>query len=186
MWGNYNHGVIHNEVKNTAVVYDSLNTLNKNLTLVLFGTFLLSRPLGFTVHFSCSRLVCCKIKAVLSCCSIHVPYPYPHRARQHIDLRFFPHASKCDNMWGLCALSHTNTCRSDCCPLSDPRRHQSSRISILMGSDPRPLSLYRSLAATFARGDHCSLGDSHTCLLALSAPLRTSRSFTIQVYSAIH
>ena len=30
---------------------------------------------------------------------------------------------------------------------------------------------YRSLAATFAPGDHRSLGDSCTCLLALSAPL---------------
>ena len=122
----------------------------KNLTLLLFGTFLLSRPLGFTVHFSCSRLVCCKIKAVLSCYSIHVPYPYPHRARQHIDLRFFQHASKCDNMQVLCALSHTDTCHSNCYPLSDPCEHRFSWAAILVRSAFIALSRRPSLLATIA------------------------------------
>ena len=121
----------------------------KTLTLLLFGTFSLSQPLGFTLHFSC-----CKIKAVLSFCSIHVLYPYPHRAWQQMDLRFFPHASKhkCDN-------ACTDTCRSDCCPLRDPCRQQSWQAAILAGIDPRRLSRYRSFAATFTPGDRRSLGD---------------------------
>ena len=47
MWGNYNHGVIHDKVKNTA---SKVYTVN-NLVLFLFGTLSLSRPLGFTLHF---------------------------------------------------------------------------------------------------------------------------------------
>ena len=85
----------------------------------------------------------------------------------------------CFQVWqhaGLCVLLHTVTCHSDCCCLSDPRRQQSSRTLILMGSDSRLLSFYHSLAATFALGNHRSLGDPRTCLLALSAPLQTSRS----------
>ena len=57
----------------------------------------------------------------------------------------FPNASKRDNTWGLCVLSHTDACWSD---MLSPQR--SSRTLILTGSDPRPLSLYRSLAATIA------------------------------------
>ena len=122
------------------------------MTLLLFGTFSLSRSLGFTLHFSCSKLVCCKIKAVLSSCSIHVPYP--HRAQQYMDLRFFPHASKCDNERGrahaLCPLTHQHLLQR----LLFPQR--SSQTVILV----RSAITYRSLAATFTPGDHRSLGDS--------------------------
>ena len=62
---------------------------------------------------------------------------------------------------------------------SDPRG-----AAILTGSNPRPLSHYCSLAATF--GELHSLGDSHACLLVLSAPLQSSRSLAVHVYSAIH
>ena len=140
-------------------------------------TFSLFQPLGFTLHFSC-----CKIKAVLSFCSIHVLYPYPHRAWQQMDLRFFPHASKhkCDN---VC----TDTCRSDCCPLRDPCRQRSWQAAIFAGIDPRPLSRYRSFAATFTPGDHRSLGDSRTCPSALSAPCALSPfKFTQQFTSLLN
>ena len=128
--------------------------------------------------------------------------------RKHMDLRFFSHTipseRMCRDAHMLCVLSHTDmyTCRSECCPLSNPRRQRSSWAvifmgsdphgqrsswaAILMGSDPRPLSHYRSLVVTFAPGSLRSLGDSCTCLLALSALLRTSSSLAVQVYSAIH
>ena len=118
---------------------------------------------------SCNKLVCCEIKPVLSSCSIHVPYPHLHRARQHMDPRFFPHASECDNTrtcTHACVLMHTNTCRSDCCPLSDPCKQQSS-----------PTQLF-----SLSCGDLCSFRDSHTvgpgivCALADLTHLRRSSS----------
>ena len=87
-----------------------------------------------------------------------------------MDTRFFPHALKCDNVQGrthtvchlthtLCVISHTETCCSDCCPLTDPWRQQSLQLSCSC-----------SVVATIAPGDlHC-LGESHTfgspCALA--------------------
>ena len=133
----------------------------KTLTLLLFGTFSLSQPLGFTLHFSC-----CKIKAVLSFCSIHVLYPYPHRAWQQMDLRFFPHASKhkCDN-------ACTDTCRSDCCPLEQG----SLQTAILVGGDSRGHRSSSAQPLSLFRGDLHSWRPSLswrpcTCPLALSAP----------------
>ena len=114
--------------------------------MLLFGTFLLSRPLGFTLHFSCSKLLCCKIKPVLSSCSIHVSYPYPNRAQQHMDPLFYPHASKCDNARGR---THA------LCPLADQHLlqwllspHWSLRAAILVLSPIITLSQWLSLLAT--------------------------------------
>ena len=88
----------------------------------------------------------------------------------------FPHTSKCDNKRGrthaLCPLAPRHLPQR----LLSPRR--SSQAAILAASDPRPLSRYRSFTATFTPGDLCSLGDSRTCLLALSGPLRTSRALS--------
>ena len=70
----------------------------------------LSRPLALTLHFSCSKLFCCKIKAVLLSCSIHVSYPYQHRARQHMDLQFshtLPSVTTRGRAHTLCPLRHT-------------------------------------------------------------------------------
>ena len=123
------------------------------MTLFLFGMFSLSRPLGFILHFSCSKLYCCKIKAVLSSCSIHVPYPHPHRTWQHMDLRFshtLPSVTTSGDAHMLCVLSHPDTCRSDCCSLSDPRRQQSWQPAILVRSAVIALSRQPSLLATFA------------------------------------
>ena len=148
-WGSYINGVkIHDEVKNTAVAC-KLNTLNKNFDFApIRYVFAFSTSWLHSLHFSSSNLFCCKIKAVLSSCSIHVPYPYPHRAWQHMDLQFFPHASKCDNARGrahaLCPLAHRHLPQR----LLSPQR--SLQTAILAGSDPCPLSRYRSLAATFA------------------------------------
>ena len=165
--------------------------MNKNcdLVLFLFGTFSLSRPLGFTLHFSCSKLVCGKNKgspvALQHPCTLSTSTQHGNTWTRSL---FFQHASKCDNECGdahtLCVLLQTDTCRSDCCPLSNPRRQWSSRAAILTGSNPRPLSRYCSLAVTF--GELRSLGDSRACLLVLSAPLQTSRSLAVQVYSAIN
>ena len=134
---------------------------------------------GFSISWFHSALLvqqtCSLQNTVVSSCSIHVPYPYPHRARQHMDLRFFhrlPSVTMHRDAHTLCVVLHTDTCHSDCCPLSN-------QTAILTGIDPRLLSRYCSLTVTFTPGDHCSLGDSRTCLLALSAPLQTSRSFTV-------
>ena len=68
---------------------------------------------------------------MLLSCSIHVHIPTNlYFARQHVDPRFF--LQFCLTTRGdthpLCvlSLSHTDTCRSDYCPLSDPRRQRSS------------------------------------------------------------
>ena len=134
--------------------------MNKNFdsVLFLFGTLSLSRLLGFTLHFSCSKLVCYKIKAVLSSCSIHVPYP--HRARQHLDTRFFSHTSKCDNVWGckhtLCPLTHQHLSQR----LLSPQR--SSQAAILAHSAiitllRWPLFFWRLTHLSF--GIVCTLAD---------------------------
>ena len=71
-------------------------------------------------------------------------------------------------------LSHDNTYRlprvvtlsGTRCPLPfrtlTPAAATVAPSAILTGSDPRPLSLPRTLAATFAPGDLRTLGDSHT------------------------
>ena len=148
-------------------IWDS-NVLSDNIQHLVSSPHLsrsLSRPLGITLHFLCSRLVCCKIKAVLSSCGIHLPHPHPHRARQHMDvyIRFFPHASECDSARGrahtLCPLAYWHLPQR----LLSPQR--SSQAAILVRSAVIALTMHRSL------------GDSHTCLLALSAPLWTLCSF---------
>ena len=77
-----------------------------------------------------------------------------HTARQHVDLWFFSHASKCDNARGraqaLCVLSHTDTCRSNCCPLNDLCRQRSWQAAILVCSAVMALSWQPSLLATIA------------------------------------
>ena len=163
--------------------------------MFLFCTFSLSRPLGFILHFSCSKLYCCKIKAVLSSCSIHVPYPRPHRTRQHMDLRFshtLPSVTTSGDARTLCVLSHTDTFRSNCCPLSDPRRQRSWQAAILAGINPRgqrssrAAILIHSAVIALSWRPSLALLETHAASLALSAPLRTSCSFAVQVYSAIH
>ena len=126
--------------------------------MLLFGTFLLSRPVGFTLHFLCSTLFCCKKRQ--SCrhaASIYVMYPYPHRAHGPTVFPAF------DNVQGhthaLCPLahqhlpqrllspqqsSHTNTCRSDCCPLSDPHRrdpHGQRFVRVILFKKPTIMAL---------------------------------------------
>ena len=77
--------------------------MNKNcdLVLFLFGTFSLSRPLGFTLHFSCSKLVCGKNKgspvALQHPCTVSTSTQH---GNTWTHARFFPHASKCDNARG--------------------------------------------------------------------------------------
>ena len=70
-------------------------------------------------------------------------YPYPHRAQQHMDLRFFPHASKCDNTRGrthaVCPLAHRHLLR-----LLSPQR--SLQAAILVRSAVITLSRRPSLS----------------------------------------
>ena len=50
----------------------------------------------------------------------------------------------------LCVLSHTDTCCSDCCPLSDPHRQRSSQTAILVRSAIIALLRRPSLLVTIA------------------------------------
>ena len=95
----------------------------------------------------------------------------------HEPMHGFSHI--CDNTQGcthaLCPLAHRHLLQQ-LLSLSDPCRQQ----VILPGSDPRPLSRYRSLAATFALLETCApvfwycLHPCGPCTLV------------VQVYSAIH
>ena len=177
------------------LITSCLRTKDTRLSLQCIFTFRESLgtrlPIWYVFAFSTSwfhsallvqQTFCCKIKTVLSSCSIHVPYPYPHRARQHMDLRFFhrlPSVTMHRDAHTLCVVLHTDTCHSDCCPLSN-------QTAILTSIDPREHRSSSAQPLLLSRGENRSLGDSHTCLLALSASLQTSRSFTVQVYSAIH
>ena len=145
----------------------TFNTLNKNFDFCFYSVRF--RFLDLLASFCTSRAAnfCCKIKAVLSSCSIHVPYPYPHRARQPMDLYGFSHTlpsvTTRAGMRTRSVSSRTPTLAaatvvpSAILADSDPGRQRSSWASILAGSDPRPLSRYRSLAATFAPGARPSL-----------------------------
>ena len=94
-------------------------------------------------------------KAVLSSCSIHVPYPHLHRAQQHMDPWFFPHVSKCDDVWG-----HKHAL----CPLA--LRHLKPRLFspsvILADSNPCRQRSPPAQLLSPSRSDLRSLGDSHT------------------------
>ena len=96
---------------------------------------------------------------VLLSCSICVSYPQPHKSLVHtatrIEPRFFLQFCQraVTHTRSVSSRSlHTDTCRCDDCPLSDPR----------------PLSLFRSLAATFAPGDLRSLGYSRAVGIVLT------------------
>ena len=70
-----------------------------------------------------------------------------------MDLRFshtLPSMTTSGDAHMLCVLLHPDTCRSDCCPLSDPRRQQSWQPAILVRSAVIALSRQPSLLATFA------------------------------------
>ena len=92
---------------------------------------------------------------VLLSCSICVSYPQLEFTRQHIDPRFFLQFCQRAVTYTRSLSSrslHTDTCCSDDCPLSDPC----------------PLSLFRSLAATFVPRGLRSLGDSRTVGIVLT------------------
>ena len=126
--------------------------------MFLFGTLSLSQSFGFTLHFSCSKLVCCKImqscRLAASMYRIHI---HTEHSNTWTHARFFAHTSKCDDVRGykhvLC-LSHSDTCRCDCFPLQ-----RSSKTAIPTGN---LLSCYHPLAVTFALLETYKLGIVYT------------------------
>ena len=96
----------------------------------------LSRHLGFILYFVCSKLVCCEItqSCHLSACTVSIS---TQSTATHGPM-VFPHTLPSVTTHTFCVLSHTDTCCSNCCPLSDPCRQRSCPLN------------------------HCSLGDSHT------------------------
>ena len=116
--------------------------MNKNFdsVLFLFGTLSLSRPLGFTLHFSCSKLVCCKIKAVLS--SLQHPCTVSTQSTATLGHTVFLTRFlvwQCVGLQTHSVSSHTPTLVTATVVPS----------AILAGSNPRPLSHYHSFAVTF-------------------------------------
>ena len=145
--------------------------MNETLTWLvsfLFGTFSLSQPLGFTLHFSCSKYVCgkkwqsCHLAASTYCIHIHTEH-----GNTWTHARFFPHLWQHTGMHTRSVSSRTPTLAAATVvpqrflqAASDPPGQRSSSA--------QPLSL--------SRCDLRSLGDLCTCLLVLSASLWTLQS----------
>ena len=153
-WSNYNHGVIPDEVKNTAVVYKTackLNTLNKNFDFA---------PIWYVFAFSTSWLHSALL--VQQTCLLQnkgSPVVLQHPCTVSVSTQstathgpmFFPHASNCDNTQGyahtLCPLTHRHL----------PQRLLSPQWSlqtvILAGSDPHGHRSSSAQLLSFSRGD---------------------------------
>ena len=92
-----------------------------------------------------------------------------------------PSVTTCGDAHTLCVLLHTNTCRSNCCPLRDPCRQRSWQAAILVRSTVIALSRRPSLLATITLLEthtlvfwHCL----HPCGPSALSPFRFTQQTT--------
>ena len=126
-----------------------------DFVLFLFGMFLLSRPLGFTLHFLWIKLDCCKTKAS----SVALQHPCTVSTSTQSTVTHGPRRDFCHTLPSVTARGDAHTL----CVLLSPH------AAILAGNQRS--SSAQPLAATFV--ELRSPGDSRACPVVLSAPLRT-------------